>query len=330
MTKLLTISNAKTVKGEKLGYLTGVLYLAPHKLSGWNVCPMADKFGCVESCLNTAGRGGIAKVDAPTLESTAHWAKPIRMNHVQAARLARTRLFFEDRPAFFEQLVKEIHALVRAADRKGLIPTVRLNGTSDISWEVMNVPRGPANRYGTGSETIFELFPDVQFYDYTKVAKRLTDSRAWRIPANYHLSLSFSGAVGTVDQRLLVRTWLEASQHRPVSLIYVVRDEQTKAECMQRFEGAIDGDEHDLRFLDPSFSRVFLKAKGRAKGDTSGFVCDELVSLISLASAYNEWWMGSKRYDHPRCDESRKTRPEANPRAFVNADGRAIAGIAYS
>ena len=40
MHQLFSIStNAKTVKGEKLGYLTGVLYLAPAMLSGFGCTP---------------------------------------------------------------------------------------------------------------------------------------------------------------------------------------------------------------------------------------------------------------------------------------------------
>ena len=52
--------------------MTFGLHLAPHTLSGYNVCPHASK-GCAEACLNTAGRG--------------------RMNMVQDARIKKTIMF---------------------------------------------------------------------------------------------------------------------------------------------------------------------------------------------------------------------------------------------
>ncbi len=91
---------------------------------------------------------------------------------VQAARIAKTRLYFEDRAAFMAQLVSEVRAFIRKAIKLGLIPVVRLNGTSDIPWERVPV-EGKAN--------IMDLFPSVQFYDYTKRHNRRN------LPTNYHL-----------------------------------------------------------------------------------------------------------------------------------------------
>src|SRR4051812_19457599 len=117
--KLLSVStDAKTVKGEKKGVLTGVLYLAPTTLSGYQVCPNATD-GCIAACLYTAGQGVYA--------------------NVQKSRLNRTRWFFEDRATFMDTLVADIQRLVRKATKEGMIPAVRLNGTSDIAWEKMAV-----------------------------------------------------------------------------------------------------------------------------------------------------------------------------------------------
>ena len=113
--KLLNIdTNAKTVKGQARGYMTAILYLAPANLSGYEVCPKRTA-GCTAACLNSAGRGAFSTV--------------------QKARIAKTKFYFENRPAFLAQLVKEIRAFIRKAEKRGLIPTVRLNGTSDIPWE---------------------------------------------------------------------------------------------------------------------------------------------------------------------------------------------------
>ena len=150
--KLLTTANYKTVKGEKLGYLTGILYLAPAKISGYEVCPRRSA-GCTEACLYTAGMG--------------------KFSNVQQARIKKTKQFFEDRDNFLMQLRKDITALVRKAKKTNMTPAVRLNGTSDIEW----------TRFG-----IMEEFPDVQFYDYTKVLNRLKQP----IPKNYHITFSKS------------------------------------------------------------------------------------------------------------------------------------------
>jgi hypothetical protein len=136
--KLLTIDNAKTTKGEKLDILTGILYLAPAKISGYEVCPQRS-IGCTLACLYTAGMG--------------------IFSNVQNARIKKTKMFFEDRAEFFKLLRKDIVALEKKAIKLEMKPAVRLNGTSDINWVRFK---------------IMEEFPSVQFYDYTKVVKHLT------------------------------------------------------------------------------------------------------------------------------------------------------------
>lgn len=262
MTKLLNIdANAKTVKGQARGFMTAVLYLAPYKASGFNVCPMAEMAGCAAACLNTAGRGGIAKRGA--VISTD--AGDIPDNAIQRARIRRTRLFVEDRAAFMAQLVREIEAFIRKADRKGLTPTVRLNGTSDILWE-----RIECERDGETFAHVFAAFPDVQFYDYTKIAKRFRNV----LPANYHLSLSYSES-STRYQKLC----RDASVEVGAPLVLVYRTKAAKAKAMANAEAVnsgriVDGDETDLRFTDPKGAWVYLYAKGRARHDQTGFVLD--------------------------------------------------------
>ena len=156
-------SNAKTVKGEKLGYLTGVLYLAPAMLSGYQVCPMAVIAGCEQACLNKAGLGGV-------------------YSSIQRARIAKTKRFFEDRDAFMADIVRSIRSISNQAIKKGMIPLIRLNGTSDIRWE--NVP---VTVDGVTYDNLMLAFPALQFYDYTKIANRRN------IPSNYDLTFSYSG-----------------------------------------------------------------------------------------------------------------------------------------
>ena len=227
MFKLLSTANPKIQKGTKLGYLSFILHLAPADLSGRETCPKRTQ-GCTAACLNTAGRGGMFRKGETT-------------NVIQKARIRKTEYFFNDREAFMDDLVTDIMRAVNYARRKGLIPVFRLNGTSDLSWEKY------PTRYG--ADSIFEQFPTLQFYDYTKVLGR----KVSHIP-NYHLTFSKAdGNDSDVAEALL--------QGMSVVAVY----DKIPA-------GVPSADETDLRFLDPKGIMLGLKAKGRAKKDYSGFV----------------------------------------------------------
>jgi len=239
--------DAKTIKGEKYGYLTGILYLSPSDLSGVQLCPMAEAAQCIFGCLNMAGRG--------------------QFNSVQAARLNKTQYYLQDRRAFMQDLVRDIEKLVRKAAKLNLIPVVRLNGTSDIRWEDI-----PATPRGEHMLSIFELFPAVQFMDYTKIFNRK------EIPSNYDLTFSFSGA----------DTFKKYNKQAIAAGLRVAVVFRTAQEIPEYFEGmqVVNGDESDLRFLDPAGAVVALYAKGRARKDSSGFVVDALkYSTIRLQVA---------------------------------------------
>src|ERR1035441_6413576 len=141
--KLLTTGNPKIAKGLKLGYLTNILHLAPSDMSGHNVCPMATA-GCKAACLNTAGRGGLFGGMSHMNMTGGQLVKAVKAgtfhNNIQSARIARTNWFFNDRPAFMTQLVKEIQNAIILAGKHNLIPVFRLNGTSDIRWETIKLP----------------------------------------------------------------------------------------------------------------------------------------------------------------------------------------------
>lgn len=259
MTTLLNIdANAKTVKGQERGYMTAVLYLAPYKASGVNVCPTAELAGCWQGCLNTAGRGGIAKGNAIIATDAGN----LPDNAIQRARIRRTEWFHRDRAGFMAALVLEVARFVRKAEKAGLTPCVRLNGTSDIQWELIET--------GESGKTIFEVFPGVQFYDYTKIPKRF----ARDLPANYHLSLSYSAASERYAEMCRA-----AHVKYGAPLVTVKRTKEAKAAAIAYHAQmigarAVDGDETDLRFTDPARAFVFLYAKGRARQDTTGFVID--------------------------------------------------------
>jgi hypothetical protein len=235
---LLSVNaDAKTVKGLKKGILTGILYLAPHDISGYQVCAMASK-GCKAACIYSAGHG--------------------RYNNVQKSRINKTRWLMQERESFMAQLVKNIEALERKAYREGLIPTVRLNGTSDLPFEKYRVVRN-----GVTYRNIMRAFPGVQFYDYTKIHGR---KFALAMP-NYHLTFSLSeendaNAVKAINEGYNVAVVMRLGRNDP------------KPETWDGYP-VIDGDENDARFLDPKGGHVVaLFAKGDGIHDKSGFVRD--------------------------------------------------------
>lgn len=220
---------------------TLVLHLAPHTVAGiGNVCPAATA-GCSAACLNTAGRG--------------------RFEHTQTARIKRTLMYYQSRDIFIAQLAAEIH---EAREEHGRI-AVRLNGTSDIDFSNLKL----------NGKTLFERFSDVVFYDYTKVYKRFLQP----IPANYHLTFSYSGEPayykGKADQ--IAKNVL--SLGHPVAVVF-------RNKLPESFLGfpVIDGDETDERFLNGGVV-VGLTAKGKAKHDTTGFVVEEQREKYERAAA---------------------------------------------
>jgi hypothetical protein len=232
MFKLLSTANPKIQKGTKMGYLSFILHLAPADLSGRETCPKRTA-GCTAACLNTAGRGGMFRRGENT-------------NVIQKARIRKTQYFFEDRDAFMKDLYHDIVRAKKFAERKGLTPVFRLNGTSDLSWEKYEV--------GTTGMNLFQLFPTTQFYDYTKILGRKIAQYK-----NYHLT--FSRADGNdadvaraIEQGLNIAAVFD---HMPETYMGLP---------------VINADDTDLRFLDPKGCVAGLKAKGRAKKDYSGFV----------------------------------------------------------
>ena len=233
--KLLGVgTNAKTIKGDGSEYLTAILYMTPYKImidgKSFNSCAMAKQASCIDACLYTAGRG--------------------QMSNVQTARQRKAEWFYKDRVGFMKQLYEDIKKFQTYCHKRNIQPCVRLNGTTDIRWELIKI----------GAYNIFDWFPEVQFYDYTKIANR----KCKDIP-NYHLTWSYSNA--NPEYAKLLDKALEQGMNAAV----VYRKEYHKP----KWQGypVIDGDSDDLRFLDPKGGHIVaLYAKGKAKKDTSGFV----------------------------------------------------------
>ena len=222
--RLLQDDNYKTVKGESLGWLTAIMYLAPAMSSGvLNVCLGATAW-CIALCLNTAGMG--------------------RFRNVQAARVAKTMLLASSRALFLACLRYDIGMYVRRAAKRGMRLAVRINGTSDLPWLAKEMARS---------------FPTVQFYDYTKLAK----AELRQLP-NYHITYSYSGENLCESLRVL-------AQGVNVAVVFHVRKGMPLPETWHGYR-VIDGDLHDLRFLDPKGVVVGLRAKGLAINADSPFI----------------------------------------------------------
>ena len=235
---VLLTTNTKFKKDSKK-YLALGLQLAPHKMAGMgNVCPNAS-LGCKNSCLFSAGLG--------------------RMPNVIKGRINRTKLFFQNKDLFMRMLFTEIELQDMAAKKSKRKLALRLNTISDIAWEKILV----------NGKNVFETYPKIQFFDYTKSPARMSAFLAGELPKNYHLTFSRSesnekivdsvlasgGNVAVVFRGALPKTW----KGYPV----------------------IESDSSDLRFKDPRNVVCGLVQKGKAKLDKSGFVVEPMEKEVA-------------------------------------------------
>ena len=223
-------SSSKIAKGLKFNEMTYILYLAPAEQSGYNTCPGSTE-ECRTACLTESGHNRI----------------DVKKNAINKARIAKTKLFFEHREFFMSWLVVEITKAKIEADTKGYKFSVRINGTSDISLVSFRI----------GGKNILEIFPLIQFYDYTKVANRFKLLEKY---PNYDLTYSFSG------YNMLQSMELLQSDKGRVAMVFEGK------QLPKSFMGieVIDGDEYDMRYYDDKNVIVGLKFKFvRTKIDTA-------------------------------------------------------------
>jgi hypothetical protein len=217
-------SSAKMIKNKKVSNnYTYIVYLAPAKTSGYNVCVMSTP-ECRAACLAESGRA--------KMELTA--GKMV----IRDARIKKTRLFFEDRELFMAWMISEMRGFQKKAAADGYFFSARLNGTSDIDW----------NNVLVGDKTIFEIFSEVQFYDYTKVASKFDNK-----PSNYHLTFSYTGRNWDSCEALL-----KAGEN--VAVVFDTKKKQALPSSYKGYE-VIDGDLTDYRPLDGNGVIVGLRFK---------------------------------------------------------------------
>lgn len=223
-------TNAKTKKGDSEEAITAIQYLAPSLNSGYETCAGKSE-GCSAACLFTAGRGA--------------------MNSVQQARIKKTKLFFENKELYLTYLNNDLTLLQEYGKEHNMQVYVRLNGTSDLDFISLN---------------IFQNYPALKFYDYTKIKERLYLS----LPKNYKLTYS-------KDERTTNEEILTLIDYANIAVVF--------DEVPSEYLGlpVYEGDLTDLRFEDPLKHIIGLKAKGRAKQDTSGFVVKNNISILQVA-----------------------------------------------
>jgi len=232
--RFLSMDNPKAIKAQAYGYLNAINYMAPHTSGGvGDLCGKASA-GCIALCLGEhSGQAAMSVV-------------------VRDSRKRKAAYFMRERKAFMAEFVYHIERAQAEAYKAGLKLVIRPNGSTDIPFEAI-----ACERNGQAFRNLMEAFPDIQFVDYTKHAKRFKKA----LPFNYHLTFSRS----------------ETNEAESVSLL----SNGFSVACV--FSGSlpdsyltfpvINGDLHDLRHLDPKGVVIGLSPKGsRAKRDTSGFV----------------------------------------------------------
>lgn len=224
-----TKQSAKLMYSYNNGVETYGVYLAPATLArdnnhkDINVCPCSQQ--CAESCLAGAGHNKVAILAQKGLGG---------LTNIDKARIKKTHLFYDDREKFMRILVSEIASAKARAEKNGKGFAVRLNCTSDLSPEIFKLD----------GKNILEIFPDVQFYDYTKVATRLGLINKYR---NYDLTFSYDGTNEEICKQFL-------ANGGKVAVVYDIYNENGKQTLPEKWWGydVVDANGYDMRYLDPS------------------------------------------------------------------------------
>ena len=237
-------TNYKANKNITIGYNTYFLSLAHSDISGYNVCPFANKLKAKENNKNKSscssvcvGYNGFAQI----------------FKSVMKARIRKTKLYFENRELFFNQLIQDIEKAIKQSIKAGKIPTFRLNAYSDIMFEKIKIKHN--NKM---YNNIFEIFPDIKFYDYSKIPNRIT-------PINYEITYSYYDNNNHLNKEI---------NNKNVAIVF------DKLPTKYKNKIVIDGDKTDLRLKDNDGKNVIvgLKFKGSKKAlqdvINEGFVID--------------------------------------------------------
>lgn len=251
--------SAKTNLSKKNGTYTYCIYLAPSVMSGYNTCPNAEH--CKAFCLNESGRAKIEVLSNGGLEHSK----------INNSRIKKTKLLFEHKDIFMLLMVHEIAYWKAKAEKDGYAFSVRINGTSDLS---------PLKFKDNNGKNILEIFPNVQFYDYTKVSSRRKLLKQYD---NYYLVLSYNG-----HNEEECKSWLANGGN--VAVVFY------GGKLPKKFMGynVCDGNNFDMRYLDPKNHVVGLHYHKTANdykiiNGKRTFVVPNTPFVVLESDERNEW-----------------------------------------
>jgi len=255
--RFFSVDSPKAIKANSFGWLNAINYMAPAATAGLgDFCPDATD-GCRSICLGEHSGQAAMRKEGET-------------NKVIESRKRKNHYFMNDRQAFMKEAAFHVAKIVKKAKTLKLKPAIRMNGAWDIPFEGVSFHIdkqlggklselcGKPIKEGF-HKNIMAAFPFVQFLDYTKHESRFLKP----LPENYHLTFSLSEKPESPKE---ARFLLE----KGFNVAAVFANGLPKS-----FMGfpVINGDLHDLRFLDPQGVIVGLTPKGhKAKKDTSGFI----------------------------------------------------------
>ena len=232
-TQFFSLDSPKAIKARAFGYMNAINYMAPADTAGvGDMCPWSS-VACRALCLGEhSGQASMRKEGED--------------NATTLSRKAKTVMFMRARAQFMRELHAGIGRAARKAKREGLRLCVRLNGATDLNWIA-----------------VIKAYPDTQFVDYTKSVARALAHAAGQLPANYHVTFSYSGENASDCERVLAAG----------GNIAVVFSGAFPATFMGY--PVINGDLSDLRHLDARNVVVGLSPKGnkaKREGVRLGFV----------------------------------------------------------
>ena len=217
--------SAKMMHSQKYSHqYTYAFYLAPSNESGYNVCSHSTP-ECRLGCLATSGHAGMEIMSG-------------KRTRIKDARIKKTRMFYERPDYFINWMIAEIKRYQQKAIKDNFFFSVRLNATSDIDWQNVKI----------SGQTIFEMFPDIQFYDYTKNADKFKNKAD-----NYHLTYSYTGRNWDLCEELL-KTGVN------IAMVFNVKNESLLPKSYKGYK-VINGDLTDYRIDDAKGIIVGLKWK---------------------------------------------------------------------
>jgi len=237
-------NNYKLSKNIKLDVFTFSLALAHSDLSGYNVCPFAQR-------INKPNGENLSSCSAVCV---GYNGNAQRYPKVMESRIRKTKMYFEDRDLFMQWLISDIEKAIDFSLEHEKLPSFRINAYSDIKWE--NVP---VTHNGVKYNNLFEIFPEIVFYDYSKHPNRNT-------PENYHTTYSHWGNMKDTEKAY--------STKQNIAVVF----EEMPENLMYQGRKIVNGDDTDLRTPENDGRRVIvgLKFKGSKKevldGISQGFV----------------------------------------------------------